>query len=203
MKEKWNELIGKRILLRKKHLTTTSITEATVVEVSESGKFVNFKWRHGGESWEIPNDEYDSFHYDKILEVLGPTPEEIEAERKSEEEKAYTQNMRERAQVASEKEKKEQIEINCYRDEMGNWRYNCDKLKFSGGYTPLKFAEELDNKYGSKADRALPAWLESKLKIMKAQRLAISPKADNYISGYSAAIREIEAASRGYAFPRM
>ena len=92
MKENWKELIGKRILLRQKHLSTTSITEATVVEVSESGKFVKFRWESGSESWQVPEDEY-SFSYDKILEVLGLTPEERETEKKSEEEKAYTQKM--------------------------------------------------------------------------------------------------------------
>ena len=70
MKENWNELLGKRILLRKKYLTATSITEATVVETSESGKCVKFKWQSGAESWEVPEDGY-SFGYDKILEVLG------------------------------------------------------------------------------------------------------------------------------------
>lgn len=82
MKENWKELIGKRILLRKKHVTTTSVVEATVVEVSESGKFVKFKWRHGGESWQVPEDEY-SFSYDKILEVLEPA-KEIKTEEKKE-----------------------------------------------------------------------------------------------------------------------
>ena len=70
MKENWNELLGKRILLRKKYLTSTSIIEATVVEISESGKYVKFKWESGAETWKIPEDEY-SFGYDKILEVLG------------------------------------------------------------------------------------------------------------------------------------
>ncbi|MCK4669542.1 hypothetical protein KAT21_05435 [Candidatus Bathyarchaeota archaeon] len=74
MKENWNELLGKRILLRKKHLTTTSITEATVVEISKSGKYVKFKWVSGTESWETPEDEY-SFSYDKILEVLDKKEE--------------------------------------------------------------------------------------------------------------------------------
>lgn len=92
MKENWKELIGKRILLRQKYLSTISITEATVVEVSESGKFVKFRWESGSESWQVPEDEY-SFSYDKILEVLGLTPEERETEKKSEEEKAYTQKM--------------------------------------------------------------------------------------------------------------
>ena len=81
MKENWKELIGKRILLRQKYLSTISITEATearVVEVSESGKYVKFRWQSGSESWEIPEDEY-RFNYDKLLEVLGPAPEEIEA----------------------------------------------------------------------------------------------------------------------------
>ena len=92
MKENWKELIGKRILLRQKYLSTISITEATVVEVSESGKFVKFRWESGSESWQVPEDEYN-FSYDKILEVLGLTPEERETEKKSEEEKAYTQKM--------------------------------------------------------------------------------------------------------------
>ena len=85
MKENWENLINKRILLRQKHLSTTSITEATVVEVSESGKFVKFRWENGKEVWKEPEDEY-SFIYDEVLEVLGSTPEEIEAEKKSEEE---------------------------------------------------------------------------------------------------------------------
>ena len=101
MKENWNELIGKRILLRLKHLSTTSIVEATVIEVSESGKYVKFHWKSGSESWQVPEDEY-SFSYDKILEVLGPTPEEREAERKCEEEKAYTQNMLDRARATAD-----------------------------------------------------------------------------------------------------
>ena len=63
-----------------------------MVEVSESGKFVKFRWESGSESWQVPEDEY-SFSYDKILEVLGLTPEERETEKKSEEEKAYTQKM--------------------------------------------------------------------------------------------------------------
>ena len=69
MKENWNELLGKRILLRKKYLTTTGVIEATVAEISKSGKFVKFKWVSGTESWETPEDEY-SFSYDKLLEVL-------------------------------------------------------------------------------------------------------------------------------------
>ena len=101
MKENWKELIGKRILLRQKHLSTTSITEATVVEVSESGKFVKFRWESGSESWQVPEDEY-SFSYDKILEVLGLTPEERETEKKSEEEKAYTQKMLDRVQATAD-----------------------------------------------------------------------------------------------------
>ena len=79
MIENWNELIGKRILLRKKYLSSTSVAEATVVEVSESGKYVKFGWESGRESWEVPEDEY-SFGYDKILEVLQLTPEKTEAE---------------------------------------------------------------------------------------------------------------------------
>ena len=208
MKENWKELIGKRILLKKKYLTTAYITEATVVEISESGKFVKFKWRHGGESWEVPDDEY-SFSYDKVLEVLGQASKEIEAEEKSEKEKAYPQNMLGRAQVAADKEKKEQIGpelvlVRLYKDERNNWRYNCDKLKVSGGFCPRELAVELDEKYGSKTriDKALPAWLVSKLKMMKDQRIAISPKNDDFISGRNATIREIEAASGGY-LPRV
>ena len=45
---------------------------------------------------------------------------------------------------------KEQIELNLYKDERNNWRYNCDKLKVSGGFCPQIFAEELDKKYKSK-----------------------------------------------------
>lgn len=78
MKEKWGELIGKRILLRQKYLSTTSITEATVVEISESGKYVKFRWQSGSESWEVPEDEY-SFSYDKLLEVLESKGAEAEA----------------------------------------------------------------------------------------------------------------------------
>ena len=75
MKENWNVLIGKRILLRQKYLSTISITEATVVEVSESGEYVKFRWQSGSESWQTPEDEY-SFNYDKILEVLEQSKEE-------------------------------------------------------------------------------------------------------------------------------
>ena len=70
MKQNWNGLIGKRILLRKNYLTGIHIMEATVVEVSATGKYVRFKWESGSKSWEVPEDEY-SFNYDKILEVLG------------------------------------------------------------------------------------------------------------------------------------
>lgn len=69
MKEKWDELIGKRILLRSKYLTRVKAVEATVIEISPSGKYVKFKWQIGNETWEIPEDEY-SFSYNKILEVL-------------------------------------------------------------------------------------------------------------------------------------
>lgn len=51
--------------------------------------------------------------------------------------------------------KKEQIELNLYKDERDNWRYNCDKLKVSGGYCPLELAAELDEKYGVRMDKAL------------------------------------------------
>ena len=78
MKQNWEELIGKRILLRQKYLSTISITEATVVKVSESGKYVKFRWESGSESWEVPEEEY-SFSYDKILEVLEPKGAEAEA----------------------------------------------------------------------------------------------------------------------------
>lgn len=70
MMENWRELVGKRILLRSKYLTSTVATEATVVEVSDSGDYVKFKWESGAGTWEMPKDEY-SFGYDKILEVLG------------------------------------------------------------------------------------------------------------------------------------
>lgn len=109
MIENWKDLIGKRILLRRKYLSTTSITEATVVEISESRKYVKFKWESGSESWQVPEDEY-SFSFDKLLEVLGPTPEEREAEKKSEEEKAYTQKMLDRARARAD-EKDQTIHI--------------------------------------------------------------------------------------------
>ena len=51
--------------------------------------------------------------------------------------------------------KKEQIELNLYKDERDNWRYNCDKLKVSGGFCPLELAAELDEKYGVRMDKAL------------------------------------------------
>ena len=56
---------------------------------------------------------------------------------------------------AAGKEKKEQIELNLYKDERDNWRYNCDKLKVSGGFCPLGLAAELDEKYGVRMDKAL------------------------------------------------
>ena len=74
MIENWEDLFGKRILLEQKHLSTISIIEATVVEVSESGKYVKFQWQSGSESWEVPEDEYN-FGYDKILEVLEQSKE--------------------------------------------------------------------------------------------------------------------------------
>ena len=66
MEEDWESLIGKRVLLRKRYLTTTSAIEATVVEISPSGIFVKFKWQSGSETWEVPGDEY-SFSFDKLL----------------------------------------------------------------------------------------------------------------------------------------
>ena len=98
---------------------------------------------------------------------------------------------------------REEIEINCYKDERNNWRYNCDKLQISGGFCPQIFAEELDKKYGSKTDMPLPAWLVSTLNAMKRGAMPpIPPKNDDFTSGWNAAIHEIDVASRGYTFPR-
>lgn len=72
MKENWKELLGKRILLRKKYLTGTHAVEVTVIEVSNSGDYVKFEHESGAQSWEVPEDNH-SFHYDKILEVLDST----------------------------------------------------------------------------------------------------------------------------------
>lgn len=75
MKENWKSLIGKRILLKRKYLSQTSIEEATVLNVS--GKYVKFKWETGAHSWEIPEDE-PSFGYTEILEILdNETPRKI------------------------------------------------------------------------------------------------------------------------------
>ena len=88
------------------------------------------------------------------------------------------------------------VELELYKDGRDNWRYNCGKLKYSGGYIPLKFAEELDKKYyGSKTDILLPTWLVSKLEKMKRKIHAISQESNNFTSGWSAAVRAIETAS--------
>lgn len=81
MKENWEKLIGKKILLKKRtptwHISddSTNIVETTVLDVS--GKYVNFKWQSGIETWEIPEDA-QIFNYTEILKVLNDkTPRKI------------------------------------------------------------------------------------------------------------------------------
>jgi len=72
-KEEWSGLVGKRILLGRssRYRCIIGVTEATVLEVSGSGKYVKFKWASSGsETWEEPADEF-SFKYQGIVEVLG------------------------------------------------------------------------------------------------------------------------------------
>ena len=73
MKENWKDLIGKRILLRKKYLTGTHAIEVTVIKVSKSGRYVRFKHESSAQSWEVPED--DNFQYDKRLEILDDDKE--------------------------------------------------------------------------------------------------------------------------------